>query len=413
MLLKQSSPAADEKIGAWISAFQFGLAIAFTSSGLVQKYVGLTGLLGYSVGVIVAIRVLCGFHARIATKLDAWFRPLILAIMAMLAASFLGLHPIEDGRGPGHSSDRDEGLELAVTRMQSGLNPYYPQNPVAGPLSLLPGAILLSAPFVWLGSVGLQNVFWLGAFAWILGRLSKNRTLPWLMIGGLLCLSPSTLYEFISGGDMISNGAYVACFLCFFWQAWMAERPRLLHQVLTGMLLAIGLASRANFILLLPLVGAAIWHGGNWKCASAAVSLVTTSYLLLVVPFYWWDPSAFTPLMSKNKLAFAEAYLPWADVAILGLTALVGFMGSLWLAFGKHAPTTESLCRWCTWLTLTPMLAAVLVSSWLRRSIDFSFMQDRFGLMYVFLFFLGWGRLLLPHSTDRTPTDESPTLNLS
>jgi hypothetical protein len=371
----------------WILA----LLLAFPSTGFVQKYAGMAGVAAYIALVGGMILLAARFAAPITGFIERNFRRLTVLTVTGLLGCHLILHPHEDGRGPGKSSDRDEGLEFAVIRMTQGKNPYYPPNDIAGPLSVLPGAIILSAPFVAIGKVGLQNWFWLGVFLWISIRHFKNRALALLLWVVALAISPAAQYEYVSGGDMIANGIYVAVFLWLAIACWTSGNLKPLPALGTCLLLAIGLASRANFILLLPLLGALIWRQSGLKKAITACGLVVILYAFLVVPFYMIDPEAFTPLKSRNKIAALNHFLPWADKAIIGMTLLSVVVSAFLILRTKTIPSTHRFFRYCTLVTLMPMLCAVIAYTLSRGFPDFRFMHDRFGLMYVFFALLGWG----------------------
>lgn len=382
----------------------FALLLAFSSSGFVQKYLGTAGLAAYALGVIVVLLVVAKFRQSTDRFLRPRFREITIAVFAALAAVCFGLHHIEDDRGPGRSSDRDEALEIAVTRLLGGENPYYPQNETAGPLSLLPGAVILAVPFAAVGFVGVQNLLWLGVFICVAAARFRDPVLALLLICLSLGLSPSAQYEFISWGDIIANGAYVACFLAFAWNRWNDEKSSSALRFAAALLLALGLASRANFILLLPLFGAALWRSRGFPRAVSAVFLVAACYLLIVLPFYFRDPAAFTPLLSRNKLNLPGHAFPWAGKAILAITGCSAIGASAWLRWHDSGGKPHALFRCAALVTLVPMLCMVLLSSVLSRSPDFRFMHDRFGLMFIFLALLGWGATLGKIPRPRNPT---------
>lgn len=380
-----------------------GLLLAFVSSGFVQKYLGTAGLLGYTLIVVASLLLAGRMRMPIVAFLHPRERVVITLFFAALSAVFLSLHHIEDGRGPGRSSDRDEGLEIAVHRLLEGQNPYYPQNEVAGPLSLLPGAILLSVPFVAIGSVGMQNVFWMGAFLWVATRHFGRAAPALTALAITLAISPSLLYEFVSGGDMIANGCYVACSLALAWGIWSRPDLPILSALGSALLLALALASRANFILLAPVFGAFLWRTAGFRRAIAAGLVVAVIYLAVVLPFYMADPQAFTPLMSRHKLTFAARAIPWADKAIIAATTLTSLGLGVRLLRRENPANAHFFFRCCTFVTLTPMVCAVLIASWVNGAPDFSFMHDRFGLMYLYIAILGWGAAL-----SNTPTKDAP-----
>jgi hypothetical protein len=365
------------------SRWVLGLLVAFTSSGFVQKYTGVPGLLGYTAVVCALFSLVPMPPKRFRESLEHHFPLFAGAFLIALALIYLGLHHVEDGRGPGRSSDRDEGLEIAVTRLLSGENPYYSEHPVAGPLSLLPGAILLAVPFVLAGSVGLQNIFWLGVFLWICGRRLTNRGEFLSLLAVSLAASPSAQYEIISGGDMIANGAYALCFLILAHDTWTNRDSPIFHKLATAVLLGIGLASRANMIFLLPVLGAFVLRKTDWKQAFGSMTLVGMTYGFIVTSFYLIDPASFTPLKSREKIMFDGETLWWADEAILGLTATVMIVFFLKSIVETESASLRQLLSISTWITITPMIAMVILSSATQRKLDCRFMHDRFGLMYL------------------------------
>jgi hypothetical protein len=367
------------------------LLIAFPSAGFVQKYAGLAGVAVY-LAVVVGLAVLA---ALVTDRLTPWlrrhFRVLAGTSIAVLACGYIVLHPFEDDRGPGKSSDRDEGLEMAVTRMAAGKTPYYPSNQTAGPLSVLPGSMILAAPFVAMRDSGYQNVFWLGALLLAVAWRFKDGALAlWLLVVPL-ALSPAAQYEFVSGGDLLANGIFVALFFLFALESWSDRSTSRWHRWLACLLLGIGIASRANFLLLLPLFGAAMWRIAGFKPALTATTLVVLVASAITLPIYLHDPAGFTPLLTKHKLAIVDQSIPWAGKAMIGATILAALGGALMMLRSRGDDTIKTFLQWCTLITMTPMLCAVMFSSVVAGSPDFGFMRDRFGLMYVFFAILGWG----------------------
>jgi hypothetical protein len=367
------------------------LLIAFPSTGFVQKYAGLIGVVGFVATVIALIVGIALLEARFTPWMRRHFCVLATLGVAALAMGFVILHPLEDNRGPGKSSDRDEGLELAVTRLTHGQTPYYPSNTVAGPLSILPGSIILAAPFVALGKSGYQNIFWLGAFLLAACHLFKDKALALCLLLVPLALSPAEQYEFISGGDLIANGVFAAILLLFAVESWSDYSSQAWHRWLACLLLGIGLASRANFIMLVPIFGGALWRMAGARRALIATSLVVLITAVITLPFYLNDPAGFTPLLTRDKLAGADKTLPWASTAMIGITTLTAITGGFMLMFHRKEITMALFFRYCTIVTLAPMACVVLLSTWVNGHPDFSFMRDRFGLMYLFFALLGWG----------------------
>ena len=384
---EESTTEARPTRDLWILA----LLLAFPSTGFVQKYAGLGGVAAYVAVVVGVVFLSARLTRRFAPWLKCRFRELSIISVVALLSGFVLLHPFEDGRGPGKSSDRDEGLEMAVSRLANGETPYYPSNKVAGPLSVMPGSILLAAPFVALGNSGYQNVFWLAAFL-IAGRsfFRDKVAALWLLVIPL-AVSMAAQYEFVSGGDLIANGIFVA--LLFLWtlNAWSDSNAPAWQRWLCCLLVGVGLASRANFILLLPLFGAAMWRVAGFKSALLVTSLAGLVTLSLTVPFYLHDPAGFAPLGSSNKLKYWDHILPFASRTIVGSTVLASLLGAVWLLLRCTRNSIAAFFRCCTIVTLVPMVGAVMVASWVNGHPDFGIMKDRFGLMFIYFSLLGWG----------------------
>ncbi len=389
--------------GPWLLA----ALLAFPSCGFVQKYAGLAGVAAYVAGVFVAVWLVGRYWHGIAPWLNRNFRIFSAIAVIAMVVGFVVLHPFEDSRGPGKSSDRNEGLELAVARMTKGENPYYPPREFPGPLSVFPGSIVLSAPFAALGNSGYQNIFWLTAFLFAAARWFKDKALAIGLLVVPLTLSLAAQYEFVSGGDLIANGIFISLFSLFALKAGSDLEKSSWHKWGWCVLLGVGLASRANFILLTPLFGAAMWRVAGPRRAIAAATVVGLSAIGLTLPFYLRDPMAFTPLGSGRKLAFMNESLPWAATAMIGITVLASLAGAFWLLLRAGDRPITAFFRASALVTLTPIVCAVLLASYSHGAPDFSFLGDRFGLMYVYFALFGWGECWIGARSELTFTRKS------
>jgi len=382
-----------------------GLLLALPSTGFVQKYTGLAGVAGY----VLAVVALGFLAARLKRRHHGWLARHFgkLAVLALLgmAAGYVILHPFEDGRGPGKSSDRDEGLEMAVTRMARGETPYYPPNEIAGPLSVLPGSILLAAPFVAMGDVGYQNIFWLGAFLFAAAAFFRDKAVAMYLLVVPMALSVAAQYEFVSGGDLIANGIFVALILLAALKTREGASVPAWLPWLACALVGLALASRANFVFLLPLFGAALWRIAGLRIALTSSAVAGITLLAVILPFYLHDPAGFTPLASRHKLTFMDAALPGASHAIIAATLLASLASAFHLLLRRPADPIPAFFRGCAIVTLTPLLCTILVSSWIHGHPDFGIMRDRFGLMFVWFALLGWGHALLRENGEKVMGD--------
>jgi hypothetical protein len=401
-----------KKRNAWQAVLVLASLLAFSSAGLIQKYFGLAGVVVNFVWAAVLVGLVVRYGGDLERLLAKRERLWVVLAAVVLAVGYCVLHPFEDGKGPGKSSDRDEGLEIALTRMVAGETPYYPDNPVAGPLSVLPGAILLAAPFVAVGDVGYQNVFWLSCFMIAGSVWLRKRMLGLFMAAIFMTASPSFLHEFVSGGDLIANGLYVPLAMCWCFAAWSKGAGCELHRTsppdcnvsaeeagtrvgkwkwAAAFLLGLAMASRPNFILLYPLFTCALWRVSGFRVAATAGGVAGLVSLCVIVPFYLNDPAGFTPWIARKKMAFADHVLPWAGTAMVGITAMLSLVGSWILLWRSTAHPRVALFRWCAVVTLCPMILAVAARSWAAGNPDFGFMLDRFGVMYLGFAALGWG----------------------
>lgn len=389
-LANESSAATPVKAGR--NLLILTLLLAFPSAGFVQKYTGLAGVAAY-VAMVAAIIMLCAkFGSRYAALMKRHFRLLGGLFLTGCAILFAIVYPIENGKGFGRSSDRDDGLNRAVSRVMEGMTPYYQSDAHAGPLSVLPGSVILAAPFVALGNSGYQNLFWIAAFLVAARRTFKNPGLALCLVAVPFAISPAALYEYISGGDLLANGIFVTVFFLIALESWPAAPATPKASAWPAcFLLGIGLASRPNFPLLLPLFGAVLWRRVGLPRAIAATGLVAVVTGAVTIPFYLNDPAGFTPLMAKQKLAIVDQALPWAGNAIIGVTAMAGILGAVVLLRQPEPGLNRAFFRWCALVTMCPMVCAVALFSLIHGRIDFSFMRDRFGLMYVFFAIIGWG----------------------
>lgn len=377
------------------------LLLAFPSAGFVQKYCGLPGVIGYAAVVAAIMFLTATLIRRFTPWLERHFHRLAVLATALLAVGYVGLHPMEDGRGPGKSSDRDEGLELAVSRMLHGQYPYYPQNGNAGPLSVLPGSILLASPFVICGDVGFQNIFWLGAFLIVARRWFGNGAESLYLWSLAMAMSPAALYEWISGGDLIANGIFVALAVFAIAWVWSEETSPGWSRWLSCLALGIALASRANFLLLMPVILGVLWRLAGPRQAITTCVISGLTAMAMILPFYLHNPEGFTPWITREKISFADPALGWLRHLVVATTLLSAVSGGAHLMISQSTHPIRLCLRWCAITTMVPVLLMVILSSLINKTIDFGFLRDRFGLMYVFLAMLGWGGALI--SQGRLP----------
>lgn len=343
-------------IGA--ALFLLFFSIAFPSLGVVQKYLGLGGVFAYC--VVVALILFAAAQPRVI----AWFERLstptaalvVVALLMGMLLLFVFIYPLVNTGLPGLGSDRDDALNMATRALLRGEYPYQQLTYLGNPITPLPGALLLAAPFVLMGNSACQTVFWLGVFAYTVSSTARmSGYAPW-MLTMLVMLSPALWQDFLTGGDLLANALYVCVFAM--WLLRAAVRPDASASVIAALsvVLGIGLASRPHFILILPLVFALIARYGSYRRAAGCLVVCSVSMAVLIVPFYLHDPHLFSPLHVVDKLAQFETVLPYSRVWLPVL--LMAFA----LVVAVRANGEEFFARAAFVLAL-PVLGAVVLNS--------------------------------------------------
>lgn len=249
-----------------------------------------------------------------------------LAVLQIaIAVAFVFAFPAFNAQVPGQGSDRDDALNVAVNALLAGQYPYDRTTYLGNPVTPLPGALLLATPFVLLGNAAYQAVFWLVAWCAAVFRAKPGASTA-LLASAVAC-SPEALRETLTGGDFLANGIYVVLAIWLLACTFDGHvRPRW-HRSAAALLLAVALASRPHFSLVLPVVAAAIAHGHGTPRALLAVGCLSLVAAAICVPFYLYAPDGFSPLHVASKLAVPGR----PDVApLLGLASITMSFALAW-----------------------------------------------------------------------------------
>lgn len=354
------------------------LSLFVPSTAVIQRYLGLSGVVVYlivaSLLLALAIVVLYGsIWQRVKDPWIPWLAALTIVLILLLV---LLMFPLANSGRLGGGSDGDEALMIAATDLLQGRFPYYQQTYLGNPISPLPGALILAVPFVLLGNVAFQNVFWLAAFYWVSGRFLRDRRQALLLLWTTLLLSPAILQQLATGGDYLANSIYVLVFALWVIYTRAAAAPTW-QKLLAAVLLGIALSSRANFLLILPLVFSAITARAGWKEALKATAVTVLSFALVTLPVYLWNPAAFSPLHTGNELGQFRDVLPAAGTAIPLLSALLALV----LALRDNGRMTQFLTH-AALVQAFPVLCGILLTSMRVGALNFSF--ARFGIFFLF-----------------------------
>ncbi|MFW6182421.1 MAG: hypothetical protein ACOC8X_01395 [Chloroflexota bacterium] len=292
-------------------------------------------------------RYLMGAFATISSR-----RVLLLALLgfSLLLLFFLVIYPLADAGVVGGGSDRDDALNLAASRLVQGQYPYSVRTYLDNPISPLPGAVLLSLPFVLLGTSAYQNLFWLAIFFVVAARSTRNWGVGLTVLAALLFLAPVSVSAIANGSDLLSNGIYVFVFTWLLLRDDHSFSSRLLAAVLLGL----GLSSRATFWLLAPPLLAHLWRRVSAQQALAALLVLGGTFTLVTVPFYLAAPEQFSPLHTASRIEELGLGSP-----AVWLIPLLSVAGSLLIALVVWRRNGERIYHQMTLALALPVLLSL------------------------------------------------------
>ena len=349
-----------------IAAAAVWLALVGPSLFIVHKYSGTAGAAAYA--ALAAAAVAAAPHLPVPRSRRVRFA-LAAVTMAVVVVVFAVMYPVVNVHAPALGSDDDDAYNAGVRALIGGRSPYTETTYLGNVLHQLPGAFVLAAPFVIAGTSALQNLFWLPAFFLAVRKESGDAAalrLSWLV----LAMSPTVLHEVITGTGRGSNTIYVALGL------WWLTRTR--HSNIAGALWGVAVASRANFLLLLPLAFGWLWQHRDARSAVATTALAGSTAAALVVPFYLNDPAHFGPLEAANRLLRFDAAFPHAGIAVGSV------MAGAAIVLSCIRMDRATLFTSCAIVQALPVLAGVLLSGWSRQALAYA-TYGTFAAWFLFM----------------------------
>jgi len=325
------------------------LCLLLPSVSILQQFFGWIGIGLYCVGAAFGIW-LSRLSVQISERSAICFS---VAVFVALGLFFVVVYPAVNVQVPGLGGDDDDAMNIGALELIHGHFPYYVRTYLGNEIHHLPGALLLATPFVILDTSGLQNLAWLIMFFFVLRRQlgRASAALGWFL---LFLFSPMVLQQVATGVGHVTNAIYVMLGL---WWLVTAER-----KILPALAWGVTLASRANFLLLIPLAFGWLNSRHGWKPSAIWLLWTCVSCAVLVLPFYFYDPSNFFPLEAVDRLTQFDDVIPhggWAIGILMSLVALV-------LAVSPMR-TASVLWRNCALVQGVP----VIVGSLLGRDLDF------------------------------------------
>jgi len=385
---------------AW-SLVGFSLCLLVPGTAQVQKYLGNTGValympIAFSALLISYRSLLPRFLTRVTEKDAVW---LAAITYVALIAVFAIVYPIADSGIVGGGSDRDDAIDVSTNALIRGRYPYYAKSYQGYPTHVLPGSLFLAIPFVLLGKSAYQNFLWLPVFFVVTKRYLGNWRLALPLLWAMLLLSPSVLHELVVGGDLISNSVYVLVFMLFMvnsvpdpnqsgWKKWLA-----------AVLLGVGLSSRANFILLLPLVFSTLVQRAGWKSAIKYTAVTCVTLGGVTIPFFLYDPPGFFPFNALGIIAQFKPMLPFAGAVL----PLLGGIIAVALSLRRMDSDDLVLLKSSAIVQAFLVVSAVALYTIHAGSLDLSRMG--YGLLFLFFGGLACWVDLVPKVTMAAPAN--------
>lgn len=356
----------------------FALLILLPSLDIPLKYAGIAGMFGYVVlgtaGIFVAYYYLLPRGVPKMTDRSAMM--ILLAGLLALAAFAVVMYPIANSGRFGGGTDVDDALIIGVNEIFAGRYPYYQKTYLGGLLSPMPGAILLAFPFVLAGLLPLQNVFWLGMLAITCRRYLRGYVPTLLCLATVLLISPTAYQVIATGSDHMANAIYILIGMWVLLKAVSDPGSSVWWKVLPAVFLGLGLSSRSNFFLAMPILFSALVQNASFAAAVRYFGVIGAVFLVVTVPFWAYDPPAFAPyLIQAGRLKNVESILPYASVIV----PAVSFSLSAAFSFTRMPSDGAAMFRNCAIV----QLAVLYISSLLYTA--------HMGVFSLFLGNVGYG----------------------
>lgn len=322
------------------------LSLVFPSSFVVHKYLGWEGAAAYAIVAAMAVALMPRLPEGLSDRNLLWQA---LATFLVIVVVFFVIYPIVNTHAPGSGSDDDDSINVGATALLTGHSPYARTSYLGNVLHHFPGTFILAVPFVLLGASALQNLFWLPLFFLAVREEARDsRTalqLAWLV----LAFSPAVIHEVVTGTGYVSNTIYVLLGL------WWLVRTK--QRDIAAVAWGLALASRANFLFLVPLAFGWLWQHAGWRIALRATALTCVTAACLIVPFYLHDPRNFGPLDAANRLLVFNELFPHLGVALMAL------MAALAIGLSFTPMDAAALFRNCALVQAFPVVTGVVFST--------------------------------------------------
>ena len=286
---------------------------------------------------------------------------LAFALCLALVIVFAAFYQRVNVQLPGAGSDDDDAYNIGARALLHGRSPYLERTYLGNVLHQFAGAFILAMPFVLIGTSALQSLFWIPLF-FLVARLECRDGRAIHLAALTVFASPVVMHQVATGTGHIANTIYVALGL---WWLCRADRHRYVASVAWG----VTLASRANFLFLVPFAFEWIRRRAGVKEAIGSSTLTLVTVAVLTLPFYFAEPGNFGPLEAADRLTRFDVMLPHASlVMMIGMAAT-----ACWLA--SQAPTLATVFKYCAIVQAIPVLAGTALGFIQWHVVDLAYLS--------------------------------------
>jgi hypothetical protein len=341
-------------VRATAPALLLALILAVVSWHTATNLGGVAGGVGYGIACAIVVVLVLPAATRIVSRGPAWVLPTVVAVVvAVLVALFVLGFPAAYGHAMGVGSDRSDALDVALARLADGRYPYEGVTYLGNPITPLPGALLMAAPFTWLtGHAAWQNLAWTVLLLPVLNRGLRLRPGPTLLWGFATLGGLEVLREFVIGDDLVTGA--VPALVAAAWTLAVARGPSLGTVVAAGAALGMATCTRPHLALVVMVVAAAVGIAAGWRRAVVVGASASAVWVLLIVPFLVGGSARFSPWHVAAKVTGDRGLT--TGIVVVGLVAAALLLAALGLA----RPSTPSAVGWfCTAVLVAPSVLSL------------------------------------------------------
>ena len=332
----------------------------------------------YALAVALGVWLHGAYGHRLSKRANSL---LAFACCVLLAVAFLTLYPVANSHAPRTGSDDDDACNIGVMALLAGSSPYSERTYLGNVLHQLPGALALAAPFVLIGTSALQNLFWLPAFFTAVGKDTADSRMALQLFLLVMALSPTVLHQVVTGTGHLSNAIYVVLGLL-----WLIRSQRALPAIAWG----VALASRPNFLFLIPLAFCYLRQRRGLQHAARLLAFTCATTAFITLPFFFHDPSNFGPLEAIDRVSRFDDLFPHMGAVLIRDT------GAWSLYLSRQRMDAPRLFWNAALVQAFPVLAGVVLSSIQTRRLDVAY--SAYGTFFAWFVLLSVALSVHAHS---------------